>query len=219
LPGIIQSLIQAGCPELTADSVATAIQRRLTDIRRLVLEVYPRLAEQLDLRSRPLKEQWEARGQGLMRSIGRLSHPDLIIKRAKLILVHPVVGGACGVIPEGAWGWMEAVITNVIPGIPETVRIGWLLATLGIGHYRSNRLVQFDRLPELAAIASVPIVLQAAAEMELVEDPEKLIARAIAAWEIPVAPELVLRWWDQQRDGAVPFAVGIKALDRMMESG
>ncbi len=215
---VTEALTRAHCPELTVDTVAAFLQRRITDVRGAMNELYPRLEEQLPLRGRPLRDQWETCGPGLMRMVGKLSHPDLLPSRATLVLVHPAGGGGAAAVPDQRWGWIEAVLTNVVPKLPETVRVAWVLASIGIAHPDANRLVAPHRLMQVGTVASVPIALSAAAELDLIDDPLSMINTALSAWRVEADPEIVQRWWKQQLDGAVPFAVGLRALERMLET-
>jgi hypothetical protein len=214
----MSAFLTAGGAELTADTAVAAITRALADTRLATGELYPRLEDQLPLRGRPLREQWETYGPGLLNRIAKRSHADLIPKTANLWLVHPASGGSAGVVPDERWGWIEAVLTNNVPEIPEFLRVGWMLATIGLGHSKANRLVASERLPRLAAVASVPIVLHAAADLDLVSEPAKLIDLAMRVWEVEGGNSVALRWWEQQSDASMPFAIGIKALDRMLDS-
>src|SRR5690606_23019649 len=86
--------------------------------------------EELELRSAPLREQWEARGGGLLATLARLTTAGLVPEMADVILVHPVLGGG------GAAHWQynsvqfEAVLANPLAELPEVLRLGWLLAQL-----------------------------------------------------------------------------------------
>lgn len=53
----------------------------------------PNLQQELELRVRPLKEQWEARGPGLLKTFANLTEESLLVEEAKVLLVHPVLGG------------------------------------------------------------------------------------------------------------------------------
>lgn len=126
-----QSLLAAGCPELGIDSLAPGILGRLADARLAMRETFPKLADQLPLRARPLRELWEAGGPGILREMGRLTTAKLVPTRATLQLVQPARGGDGGLLADGDAVWMEAVLTNPDPAIPETLRLAWLIARLG----------------------------------------------------------------------------------------
>ncbi len=217
---ITQALQAAGCNEWTIDTTTAALVRRLAEARVAVNEVYPRMDDQLSLRARPLKDQWDTYGPGLLRLIGKLTHPDLLPNRMTLVLVHPASGGYGQAYPEERRGVVEAVLTNVVPGIPEVVRVAWVLASICLGHSQSNRLVAPEHLPRVGSLASIPIVIHAAAELELLQETslDSLLPRIAEFWETEIPADVLQRWWEQQQTGSVPFAVGLKALDRMLET-
>ena len=51
---------------------------RLAAYERAFNGALPNLVEDLELRRRPLEEQWDARGQGLLTAIGNLTEPEAI---------------------------------------------------------------------------------------------------------------------------------------------
>ncbi|MEX0824723.1 MAG: hypothetical protein WD119_01075 [Pirellulaceae bacterium] len=213
------ALLAAGCSPLASDTLASAVSRYLTDIRLAHSEEFPKLADQLPLRGRPIRERWEERGAGLLRQIGARTHSQLLPTRATVCLIQPVRGGDGGVDVQRESVWMEAVLTNVEPNIPETLRLGWLLARLGMTHENANRLIAADNLPRVASCALVPVVLAAGQELELIPPGPLPIAAALQTWrmEADASTEAVLRnWWEQLSEGGTPFPVAIKALDRML---
>lgn len=215
------ALLQAGCGELAADSIAPTISGQLADLKIAYGEAFPKLNEQLPLRARVLREQWEARGPGLIAVLGKLTHRDLMPKKGTVVPVQPALGGGGDASPEAGLIWIEAVLANPFPDIPEVVRLGWLLARIGLGRKSASKLVDAKRLPDLAALALLPIVIEAAREVELLADVE--LTRLLDAWNIRrinsnCNAEILGNWWSQMRDGATPFPVGLKALDRILST-
>lgn len=129
------------------------IEYELESILACGAELFPRLEAELELRSRPLREQWEACGPGLFREACRrlqITAPSL---RATVLPVYPVLGGGGGLQGDGSGVWIEAVLTNPYPQLPEFVRLAWLLM----------RLVTHD---QYAPAEVIPSVLMAAEEVE-----------------------------------------------------
>ncbi|WP_145100903.1 hypothetical protein [Rosistilla carotiformis] len=213
------ALLQAGCGELAADSIAPTISGQLADLKIAYAEAFPKLSEQLPLRARVLQEQWEARGPGLIAVIGKLTHRDLMPKKGTVAFVQPALGGGGDASPETGLVWIEAVLANPFPDIPEVVRLGWLLARLGLGRKAASKLVDAKHLPDLAALALLPIVLEAARDVELLGDVE--LSRLMDAWNTRrinsnCTADSLNQWWSQMREGTTPFPVGLKALDRIL---
>jgi hypothetical protein len=215
------ALSAAGCSPLVTDSIAAALAGLLTDLRLSILQVLPKLADQLPLRARPLQEQWDAHGPGLMRQIGKLTHADLLPKRVNGLWIHPWLGGGGTSIPQSQAILVEAVLTNPLAELPEVVRIAWLAAQVGMARAEANVLVPADRLPRVVAAALIPVVLSAAAKLELVAGRPEQIALALTKWRPPFAAASDLKtlneWWDQFSAGSTPFPVALKALDRMLQ--
>lgn len=223
-----QALAAAGVGEWTLEVLASAVASRLAEIRITFQEKYPKLLQQLSLRARPLREQWEAFGPGLLRQIGLQTHERLLPRNVNVVLLSPYLGGGGDCDPPRATVWIEAVLTNPLPDLPEVLRLSWLIARAGLqqGLYadaEGNGIPTGNpRAANVLALALVPIVLRAAAELELGPggdaEPDRLRA-ATEAWCGPLAPgttEVVLDWWKQSQELNPAFPILLKALDRML---
>ena len=217
------ALMRAGCSELAVDSIAPAVVGQLTDARLAFRGRYPKLVEQLPLRSGPLRELWDAAGPGLLREVGRRTVSTIIPSKATLLLLQPVRGGDGGLIDRDETVWIEAVLTHPEPSIPETLRLVWLLARKGVDRIESNRWVQPERLPQVFALALIPFVLGAGRELGLCRAGESEIVRAVELWHASeicqsgTSTESLVRWWAQMREGELPLPVALKALDKMLD--
>ena len=211
-----RSLLAAGCAELGVDSLAPAVRGRLADARLAFREQFPKLADQLPLRARPLKELWEASGPGTLKEIGRRTVAKLIPPRVTVHLIQPVRGGDGGLLMDIDAVWMEAVLSNPHPAIPETLRVAWLVARKGLDRGEPSQLLTPVRWSRAAALALVPIVLSAAEELGTCEASEANIAIASQLWIGEGDVTQLLNWWKQMRERELPLPVAIKALDKMM---
>src|SRR5437868_7458918 len=61
------------------ETVIGALEGRLAAVEIANQAALPNLNEELALRERPLREQWEARGNGMMQRIGQLTEEELIV--------------------------------------------------------------------------------------------------------------------------------------------
>jgi hypothetical protein len=217
---ITAGLEASACSPLVMDSLSIALTGLMTDLRLAILGVLPKLAEQLPLRARPLQEQWEARGPGLLRLIGKLTHQDLLPRRVHGLWMHPWLGGGGFALPEVQSVLVEAVLTNPLAELPEVVRIAWLVAAVGMSQPGANVLVAADRLPRVVSAALLPVTLSAAEQLDLVGQGPLQVGLALSKWRPPssTASDLSVleEWWSQFRDGRTPFPVALKALDRML---
>jgi hypothetical protein len=197
---------------------------KLTAVLTAVVQAFnkccPNSAETLRLRERPLREQWEARGNGLLRQIAALTDERLLASEATVVLVQPALGGGGEAHLQQNAVSFEAVLTNPIPQLPEVVRLAWLLAQLQYDLPAFADHVNAQRLPHVAAFALLPAVLQAAANVELGEFSPEQIACAIEAWQLPKLPDidaasLIQDWWQTYLSDRPTWPVALTALDQM----
>lgn len=253
----MSSLMVAGCNEMQLDQIAKTVANRLTDARAAFLGRYPKLAEQLDLRGRPLRERWDMYGEGLLRGVERQiwnnSPPeDWWTTRTAGWLVQPLVGGHGGMGPIGdgspgrlwpgqsspsqswpghsspvqsspgqswpgqSWPghfWIEAMLTDADPAVPEVLRVAWLMTSLAIENHTRGRSTDTGLMLPWQ-YASVPLVLAAAADVELVGGPELPIERAMATWKFGDAAtaKKVAAWWRDFTANPEPLPVALRRL-------
>lgn len=212
-----QALIHAGCAELGVDMIAPAILGRLADARLGFREAFPKLAEQLPLRARPLRDLWDTVGPGLLREIGRRTVEKIIPQKSLVHLVQPARGGDGGVFGLGDGVWIEAMLTHPDPRIPETLRMAWLIARMGVQRLPSIRFVDADRLPRLASLALLPIVIGAGSELELCPSGDATIRSAAELWHVDWDVDVLSRWWEEMEQNQLPLPVALKALDKMLQ--
>ena len=185
------------------------------------LGAVPGVVDELELRSGPLCEQWEARGPGLLAAIGRLTEPALLAESAEVVLVYPALGGAAAAHLPYNKVIIEALLTNPHGELPEVVRLGWLLSTLNLDLPKYSEAIPPKRLTRLAPLAMLPGTLEAAAEVELTPGGAALLAGAIAAWRLAdsnadLLVETLQEWWQTYQDRRPPWSVALAALDRML---
>lgn len=178
------------------------------------------LVDELLLRGRPLLEQWEARGPGLVRQIARSTEENIVVDAAEVTLVYPIVGA--GGIAHRAVNTVtfEAVLTNPSEILPEVLRLAWLLAQLNLDLplYADN--IAAEHRDAVAQWATVPPVLAAAEHVELIQLSEPSVAEAIRAWRLPAGGDeqgaTLLQWWTTYQEGGTPWAVALAALEQML---
>ena len=203
------------------DAVASCLSAAISALQAAVRTALPSLTEELALRERPLREQWEARGPGLLWNLANLTEPGLLLEQADVLLVRPAFGGAGAAHLQSNSVRIEAVLANPHADLPEVVRLAWLLAQLDLDLPRHSEEIQADRLPHVARLAMLPVILRAAEAVELVRYSPELIGQAIAAWHLAVPPGLdavsvVSDWWETYQLDKPPFRVAIQALDAMV---
>ncbi|MFG0262233.1 MAG: hypothetical protein ACF788_07570 [Novipirellula sp. JB048] len=239
------ALIAAGCSELQADQTSRAIVRQLDECRIVLSERFPRLSDQLELRSRPLKQRWDSVGRGLLNQIAKQIWGDSPPSNwwpanVDGLWVQPLRGGDGGFATDNPTAdnpagktpaiWIEAMLTDAESSVPEVVRVAWLMTRVAIEHHIAEKSLTskpgdstFGRPLSLLsawAFGSVPLVLRAAAELDLTPREALPIATATRLWrlsEAAIAGDLVSRWWDQLEAHPVPLPVALKSLSQQIE--
>lgn len=204
-----------------ADLLVAKMTAVLTSVVQAFQKCCPNAAEALKLRERPLREQWEARGNGLLRQIANLTDEHLLASEATVLLIQPALGGGGEAHLQQNAVSFEAVLTNPVPQLPEVLRLAWLLAQLQCDLPVFSDHVNAQRLPHVAAFALLPAVLHAAAEVELGEFSPEQIARACDAWQLPKLADvdtagLVHDWWQTYLTDRPAWPVALTALDQML---
>ncbi|MCB9875037.1 MAG: hypothetical protein H6821_12740 [Planctomycetaceae bacterium] len=79
-----------------------------------------------------------------------------------MVAAHPALGGGkASVVGRRVWQptpfRIEALLTNVVDGLPEVVRLGWLLTLLAmpLATFRSSESVEFVRLTQFTIEAEL----------------------------------------------------------------
>ncbi|MEQ8209840.1 MAG: hypothetical protein RH917_08400 [Lacipirellulaceae bacterium] len=208
----------------TGDPTAVShLEGHITGLEAALLKVQPEVAEQLAVRGRPLQEQWEARGPGLLRAMGRMTDPAIVPEFAEVILVSPYVGGHGTAHSRNNRVVYEAVLTNPVAEIPETVRLAWLLAQLNYDLAAFTDQVSPARLAVVAPLANLPAALAAGEEVELTTCDTQKIEAALAAWhltsDLPAgAANTLWQWWNTVQNGQQRWPVALAALEAMLRS-
>ncbi len=188
---------------------------------------FPELTEQLALRAQPLREQWDARGAGLLRSLGNATEPGLLVERADVILVQPVLGG--GGAAQVAYNSvrLEAVLANPIPELPELLRLAWLVAQLNLDLPDYRELLATATTTKgwtpaaIYGLAMLAPILTAAEDVELARFEPAITRQALAAWcgrssDLDSVATTLAAWWETYRGARPPFAVALRALADML---
>lgn len=193
----------------------------ISDLEAAWLREQPNLVEELAVRGRPLREQWEARGPGLLRAVAMLGGEQLLAPAAEIVLVSPAVGGHGRAELHSNRVTFEAVLTNPHPELPEILRLGWLLSQLNLDVPVLSEPLPTDRVTSLASWATLPIVLAAAEQVELASLDEPTLAAAISAWYLPQTQcdnvvEKLLEWWQAFSTSQTRWPVALAALEQML---
>lgn len=204
-----------------SESAVSRLAGCVADLEAAWLREQPTLVEELAVRARPLREQWEARGPGLLKAITKLTSDNFLAASAEVVLVSPAVGGHGRAHLRSNRITLEAVLMHPHPALPETLRMGWLLSQLNLEVPKLSEPTPPGRLPWLASFATLPLVLAAAERVELATLDEATVSLALAAWYLPTplpdgATTKLLDWWHAYYDSETRWPVAMAALEKML---
>ncbi|RCS47683.1 hypothetical protein DTL42_14285 [Bremerella cremea] len=207
--------------EMSESSYVTTIGGALADLANAYQAAVPKAAHELSLRRRPIQEAWEARGPGLIYFLNRVLPEDFIPELATVILVLPVSAGRGTAHLNYNSLRLEAVLYDPNPQLPEVARLGWLISQLNIDLPKYSELIEPSRVPLVARLATLPAILYAAEEVELIRPGTVTLADALQLWQVAHAghealAEIVQRWWQTQETQQVAWPVALAGLDRML---
>jgi hypothetical protein len=201
-----------------ATSLGDAVRQVIAAFRALV----PDVLEQLELRAEPIRQQWEARGGGLLANLRRLTVPELMVDQADVILIYPIVGGDGRAFLPYNSVLLEAVLADPIHGLPEVLRLAWLVAQLNCDLPKFQGELTRDQLAETAELAMLCPTLEAAQDVELARLDEPTLKLAIDSWcsqsaaTIPELPATLQDWWNTCQTSRPDWDVAIAALGQMI---
>lgn len=196
----------------------------LTTCEQAYFQAFPGLVDELDLRSWPLRELWDVGGPGLLVGVGKRTDRRLIVDEATVALVQPFAGGGGSSHAPYNLLTIEAVLTNSLPQLPETVRLAWLLSTLNADLPEFVELLKPGTAAAVMQLALLPAVLEAAADVESVRPDSTLLAAAADAWQVPrpAGPrtlEIVEKWWVFTKAKQAPWNIALTALEQLLIEG
>jgi hypothetical protein len=210
-------------PEMRSDRLTADLAGRIREAEVYFGQRYSNFAEEMKLRTRPMQEQWEAYGPGLLNQLNQFLKESLMVDSAEVYLVPPVSGGM---------GWahlhtnrchVEALLTNPDSELPEVMRLAWLLAQLDFERPEYSDWISTFRLRRVAGLATLPPVLLAGEELGLCTTSVPLIHRAIELWrlELPgpkaqALAEVLSVWWQTVCSGQTRWSIALTGLDRMI---
>lgn len=224
------ALLRAGGSQLQSDQNAALIHRHLETAINACLTETPRLADQLRLRFQPLQQALEAFGPGLLRTIGKTIWNGAPPKnwwppRNHIHAVQPVQGGAAARSSQTENVWIEAMLTDATPEVPEWLRLAYEMIMISVDSQTKTQAFDDSNLEFPWAIGIIPLILQTAAEQggAGTPDPNDLpIGLALEMWlgkpygSTGVSTAILQReasqWWQSVDLKEVPFPIALKQL-------
>jgi hypothetical protein len=234
-----RALASAGCSELQIEPFGAALASRLDECRIAFQKRFPKLEQQLSLRSGPLKDRWETYGPGLLIQIAKRiwgASPPESWWPAKVdcLLVQPLRGGDGGFDSGQSRVWLEAMLTDNDPVVSEIFRLAYWVTQVAVGRHLEATLatnVQPSEPEDFGSgthrpktlpwgLGCVPIVLGAGRDLEVLRAEELPIRRAIEMWRLGdrETAQLVRDWWASWGDSGQAFPLALKSLDETLAS-
>ena len=193
----------------------------ITDLESAMLQVQADVVDQLAVRGGPLREQWEARGPGLLRQIGKLTDPLVEPATAEIVFVAPYAGGHGVAHPKTNRIVLEAVLVNPTPDLPEVLRLGWLLSQLNLDLPLMAEALQGPARNRLGALAMIPPTLAASETVELGRLDQGMIQTALGVWRLDdeqpsVTAGALWNWWETYRHTGAAWPVALASLEQLL---
>ena len=168
-----------------------------------------------------LPQRWSYRGQKLLSRVVAWTDPGILVDEATIIMVFPVLGGGGSAHLPYNSVHIETVPVDPHVGLPEVLRLAWLLSALNLDLPRYCENLRPNRLTQIAGLAMVPVILTAATELGLECPISKRLGQAIEEWvgspEKAEAWADILRvWWESYRTVRPAWATALQALDRLL---
>jgi len=208
------------------DSIHASSRDRLAgqiaDLEASLRRYQPELEKELAVRGQPLRQQWEARGPGMLAQLATLTDKSFVADMAQVVLVAPLVGGHGRAHRKLNRVTFEAMLTNPHDDLPETVRLAWLLGQMNLDLPMYSEAIDPGRLPLVASLALIPPVLAAAEAVELVQYDLPTLTQALQYWHCnptgsDTLAERLHRWWLAYREGGFPWRIALAALSPLLE--
>jgi hypothetical protein len=203
------------------ESAIGRVAGAIADVEAAMRRARPELAEELAVRGRPLMEQWQARGPGMLLEMGRMTDEGVVPEFAEVVLVAPYAGGHGRAHASQNRATFEAVLVNPHAELPETVRLAWLVAQLNADLPRFADVLGAQFSAHAFQAAMLAPTLAAAEVVELARCDEATLALAIGAWRLERAlpadaATQIWQWWQTWLDEASPWPVAVAALAAML---
>ncbi len=215
---VLRKVLGAG-PRVGA--VAPRLAGRIGEVEAAALRAAPEWVDDVAARADFLREQWDRYGGALLEAVGRLTDPRLIVPAAEVSVVFPASGGAGAAHLLYNSLTIEAVDADPVDGLPEVLRLVWLLSQLNVDLPMFSENIHRDRRPLVAALSMLAVTLAAAVEVELIGWNTSIVETAVEHWHIegPAGislAETASRWWETYLDASPPWHVALAALDQMI---
>ncbi len=192
----------------------------LNDVKLAFQRVVPAPGDVLLPRMKALRQAWDRGGAAVIGGVARSMEPGILVEEASVLGVYPALGGGgTAYLPYNAV-CIEAA-ADPVPGLPEVLRLAWLLSLLNMDLPRYSDSVPPARLETVAGLAMVPVVLSASEVLEQARCDGPTMDLAVRSWMRPGAEEAAWlealhEWWDVYRVMRPAWPTALRALERLL---
>jgi hypothetical protein len=170
-----------------------------------------------------LRARWAYHGVGLLAAVGRWTEPGALVSEATVVVIHPARGGGGAAYPAYNLACLEAVPGDIVPGLPEILRLTWLLSLLNLDLPRYSEGPGDARLALAGRLAMLPITLAAAEEVGLARCDTATLRLVVREWaeggeRSDAWVDTVGEWWEVYRTQRPGLATALRALDHLLAS-
>ena len=201
----------------------------LTDrVESTVREIAPQLDEQLRLRIGPIQQHWDGYGNAILAHLHRMIGLPRRSGSLTILAVQPLVEGDGQACPPARTLFIEALLTNVLPDLPEILRLAWLVSHISTwpdtidprfetGNSRMSSVLRQRRFRDIQSLALIPAILAAAEIVEIARCDHATIALALDQFS-PRQPEsadlanVLMHWWETLLQTKPDWSVALTAL-------
>lgn len=213
-------------PRDRAKSIEAIWSNALRSWEQAFAAAHPGIVEELQLRFGPIRELAESYLPGLLRMLERQSSPLLIPERARVVVVPPYRAGYSRSFPVNNTILWEGLLVNVLPQLPEVLRLCWSVAQLNLEVPALVGDLARGSACDAGAWAMIPLTLHAGMELEQCRCDQSLVQVAAETWQPPrwrdlsseQAAEIVWNWWETYAVARPDWPVALGALIAMLDA-
>lgn len=185
----------------------------------------PRFDEEMQYRQLPLRNLWEAEGPGLLQAIAQQAGITLP-PQVSIGLMQPISNGGGLASYDRSGILVEAVLNHQDPRLPETLRLGWLIAQCSLP-VRSGRTDYGDVSQH--ALALVPFTLSVGEQAGATILNTDVILAALKHWaggphwrpqeitQPEMMAEVLHTWWTETASSKLDWHASVDDLSSRLE--
>lgn len=193
----------------------------LTEIAATTLPGVQRLGSMVEEHLPALQAAWKVDGIGLLADVAHWTDQAVVAEDLSALAVAPVRGGGGAAYPTYNRVCIEIVGDDLVPELPEVVRLVWLISQLNLDLPQFSEALTPQRAHLVTKLAMLTAVVAAWHDRDAAAVDEPQLGTALGAWlgELPepatISPALV-QWWGVYCERRPAWPVALQALDQYL---